>query len=754
MPSPLDLAAELARRAATTTKTISPSEHRVFSPSPSRVVAPRRVFCDGTEQFLAQMHETQFERYWDAIAPYTFRSVMLPLGVEELKALSAAHAIAAAAAASATSTPPRHYPNSSTAESIEAQSPSRWSVTSVAATAAQWPAAVDLALTLIQAKVEAGMAELGNDKVFVRLSTRSPKDVTLALPGFDALLANEVAAVEAAEAAAFAADRCRALPPSSPRNRHLHAIYTASTAALATVTGAEAVARMVLSQRIQEDLRVAADRLQSAAGTPGVHGEPQPFNLVVREFAEFDVRNEIRGFVFEGKFTALTQYNQLCYFPSAVAEKAATAAAVDVFMAELIPRVTAASLESFVVDLVVLDDGSVKVIEINPFAEYAGSGLFAWESSADLAVLTGAAPFEYRVVERLPSDATIESEVAPAVKALLALMAQGGGGRTAVDEKGVAVDEREPSQLGTLLAAEDEPDITVGMARYNRGVAAAASAAAAARSAPVRDNCAAVDDGAMPAGFAAMARKECQHHEGSESDIGDFDDDAEWAVPPPPNRPHRPAWVFHAAATHAARGIAPFDLVRLCDPDTAAMRGPAKQTNWLVPGRVLCGACPGVGPYAGVEIGELLQAGVGVDLFVNLVGNGEALYGAHLDRAATTAVRPAIVDRTIGEFQVAGDTVAVAAVADMLRCLATPLSVVYLHCRAGHGRTGMIAALLLGVLLPDMPIDTVLFCVQSFHDQRFDSWDGWPSPETQGQTEYAKNMLRRIRGGEFPQLWG
>ena len=136
MPSPLDLAAELARRAATTTKTISPSEHRVVSPSPSRVVAPRRVFCDGTEQFLAQMHETQFERYWDAIAPYTFRSVMLPLGVEELKALSAAHAIAAAAAASATSTPPRHYPNSSTAESIEAQSPSRWSVTSVAATAA------------------------------------------------------------------------------------------------------------------------------------------------------------------------------------------------------------------------------------------------------------------------------------------------------------------------------------------------------------------------------------------------------------------------------------------------------------------------------------------------------------------------------------------------------------------------------------------------------------------------------------------
>ena len=137
----------------------------------------------------------------------------------------------------------------------------------------------------------------------------------------------------------------------------------------------------------------------------------------------------------------------------------------------------------------------------------------------------------------------------------------------------------------------------------------------------------------------------------------------------------------------------------------------------------------------------------------------EALYGKHLDRLATTttAPRPVIVDRTIEEFQVAGDAVAVAAVADMLKCLATPGRVVYLHCRAGHGRTGMIAAVLLGVLFPDMPVNTVMACVQRFHDQRVDSWSGWPSPETKGQTKYAKRMLHRIRSGEFPQLvteWG
>jgi hypothetical protein len=32
--------------------------------------------------------------------------------------------------------------------------------------------------------------------------------------------------------------------------------------------------------------------------------------------------------------------------------------------------------------------------ELNPFAEFAGSGLFSWEKPADLDVLKGRAPFE------------------------------------------------------------------------------------------------------------------------------------------------------------------------------------------------------------------------------------------------------------------------------------------------------------------------------------------------------------------------
>lgn len=46
-----------------------------------------------------------------------------------------------------------------------------------------------------------------------------------------------------------------------------------------------------------------------------------------------------------------------------------------------------------------------RVMEINPFAEFAGSGLFSWTRPHDVAVLTGKRLFELRVVEQPPDVA-------------------------------------------------------------------------------------------------------------------------------------------------------------------------------------------------------------------------------------------------------------------------------------------------------------------------------------------------------------
>lgn len=44
----------------------------------------------------------------------------------------------------------------------------------------------------------------------------------------------------------------------------------------------------------------------------------------------------------------------------------------------------------------------VFIIEINPFAEFAGSGLFDWTNLKDKATLLGLLPFEFRIQEAAP----------------------------------------------------------------------------------------------------------------------------------------------------------------------------------------------------------------------------------------------------------------------------------------------------------------------------------------------------------------
>jgi len=76
---------------------------------------------------------------------------------------------------------------------------------------------------------------------------------------------------------------------------------------------------------------------------------------------------------------------------------------------ELVPKVP---LNNFVIDIMLVsqtpEQGSysnlkVYIVEINPFAEFAGEGLFSWTYESH--ILKGKAPFEFRVVEKPPKDA-------------------------------------------------------------------------------------------------------------------------------------------------------------------------------------------------------------------------------------------------------------------------------------------------------------------------------------------------------------
>jgi len=180
-------------------------------------------------------------------------------------------------------------------------------------------------------------------------------------------------------------------------NLRLHALYRASTAIMMASSGEEAVALLVTSNRIQGDLETY------------VHApEGEQFNVVVREFKWFDVAYEFRGFVYDKKLTALTQYNEFVYFPLLLKQKEKIVQDInDFFHKEMIPLL---NLSNYVIDFILIktENGfDIYVVELNPFAEFAGGGLFSWIN--DLDILLGKLPFEFRIVTKPVDDFTLKT---------------------------------------------------------------------------------------------------------------------------------------------------------------------------------------------------------------------------------------------------------------------------------------------------------------------------------------------------------
>jgi len=306
--------------------------------------------CEDETKYQQLMEETYMEKYYDLIVEFTFPSVFRSLSREGAAAIVKAHAHGAA--------------DSSDAE-----------------------------LNKIASDIDAAKDASGWKSIFIRLSSRSPKDAPLASPAF-----RDVLKIESANVERFEKD----LPAyeGQETNRKMHALYRASTYAMKATTGQEALNFLVHSKRIQDDLKGYAD------------GTIQDFNLVVREFRTFDPDLEFRGFIYQGKMTALSQYNEYVYFPLLQSRKQQVLDLIlKDFHEKIAPRIP---LKDYVLDFVLCTakeedyDSSgdrysnvqVFVIEVNPLAEFAGTGLFTWEK--DKATLLGKKPFEFRILEKTP----------------------------------------------------------------------------------------------------------------------------------------------------------------------------------------------------------------------------------------------------------------------------------------------------------------------------------------------------------------
>lgn len=274
-------------------------------------------------------------------------------------------------------------------------------------------AALPEELQALASRIDATMEKRGwggGSGAFVKLSTRSAKDSTIAFDTAAALYKERLQEAEERAAGAVV-----------DLNSRLRLLCEAMGASLKVESGEEAVLHMLHSERVWEDLTYAlsgqladdttaaalpADADESAAapgGTPG--GAPgvaavhfrERISVVVRGWSELPLWSEFRGFVWGGKLNAVAQYFHPIRF--AELQPAATRAAIiedltAFFDRELSDKIP---LDTYIVDFVWKPDGTTLLVEVNPFDGVLGSfaastGLFSWD--ADRAILTGVADEE------------------------------------------------------------------------------------------------------------------------------------------------------------------------------------------------------------------------------------------------------------------------------------------------------------------------------------------------------------------------
>ena len=78
--------------------------------------------------------------------------------------------------------------------------------------------------------------------------------------------------------------------------------------------------------------------------------------------------------------------------------------------------------------------------------------------------------------------------------------------------------------------------------------------------------------------------------------------------------------------------------------------------------------------------------------------------------------------------------------------------VVYVHCRGGHGRTGVIVAVVL-MMLYGISVEEALLRTQRYHDMREDTCSSTSSPQTEKQRNRVSEVSRMIaQMDQFPLL--
>lgn len=189
------------------------------------------------------------------------------------------------------------------------------------------------------------------------------------------------------------------------------------------------------------------------------------------------------------------------------------------------------------------------------------------------------------------------------------------------------------------------------------------------------------------------------------------------------------------------------------------MRGPTVCSNWVVPGMVMAGAYPGALEDRANELQLKTILNKGIDTFVCLQDELTDEIPEEVWRSGN-GLRPYFVDARriskkpliwrhlpIVDGSVADDDVTEALVLDLIEDIKAG-RILYVHCWGGHGRAGVVVALLLAVLY-GLPVNEALKRSQAYHDCRVET-QNVKSPSTVAQRTQVKRLLQKWKNDAGP----
>lgn len=324
---------------------------------PKEVKFTDKLLFENDDDYIRLLRETKFENYYDLMEEFTFKSVILSLTKEEIQAL--------------------YEENLSFDKTQGNVSLLNYDLINSIANK------IDEGIKSIQERTKNPSVQC-----FLRLSTRSPKDAIFHMSHFLELYDSKLKELKHS-------DMLSVVDKNNLYSK-LIAYYQASTEILAISMGKEGVNLLIMSNRIQDDLKLSLEKSES-------------LNLIIREFVQFPVEHELRGFVWKKRLTALSQYNNIAFLPSLVKNKDEIENKVRIFMDKFIPIVSD-RLENFVVDIVLDYNGKVWIVELNPFGELAGSCLFSWISDREL-LLNEEGRYEFRINDNPPDITYVKGQL-------------------------------------------------------------------------------------------------------------------------------------------------------------------------------------------------------------------------------------------------------------------------------------------------------------------------------------------------------